>query len=324
MPSVQVKSEASLPISSSSNSSSTSQILDSSILAESSSAQNNSNTTILLERICMHKPDLYFFYSAADRGGSQDGCITKQVWADGMRTVLDIDIPFINLCSSLCDIESDGRINFTKFLDRYHIAMRDTEPSWMEAVVNKVCESTLSLEDTFKAWDEDGNGVIEVSELEKGLVKANVDLSKSQIYDLMNSIDKDRDGRIQLTEFIDRFKIKNSLVSVPGVDHAESIQQSISSATWQRSIIDRIVACIFMYRFELEAAFKMFDTNGDGKISRGEFRIGLDALTSLNGTPLTESQADMLLSKLDTNGDGEIDYAEFCTAFRVIDNNNEQ
>lgn len=324
MPSVQVQSEASLPISSSSNLSSTSQILDSSILAESSSAQNNSNTTILLERICMHKPDLYFFYSAADRGGSQDGCITKQAWADGMRTVLDIDIPFINLCSSLCDIESDGRINFTKFLDRYHIAMRDTEPSWMEAVVNKVCESTLSLEDTFKAWDEDGNGVIEVSELEKGLVKANVDLSKSQIYDLMNSIDKDRDGRIQLTEFIDRFKIKNPLVSVPGVDHAESIQQSISSATWQRSIIDRIVACIFMYRFELEAAFKMFDTNGDGKISRGEFRIGLDALTSLNGTPLTESQADMLLSKLDTNGDGEIDYAEFCTAFRVIDNNNEQ
>ena len=278
----------------------------------------------------MQKPDLYFFYSAADRAGSQDGCITKQVWADGMRTVLDIDIPFINLCGSLCDFESDGRINFTRFLDRYHIAMRDSEPSWMEAVVNKVCESTLTLEETFRAWDEDGNGVIEVSELEKGLLKANVDLSKSQIYDLMNSIDKDRDGRIQLSEFIDRFKVQNVTSKVHGMEYSigegsGSMPSStaINSLSWQRSIIDRIVACIFMYRFELEAAFKMFDTDGNGKISKQEFRVGLAALTSLSGTPLTESQADMLLSKLDSNGDGEIDYAEFCSAFRVIDNNKE-
>ena len=297
---------------------------------DSSSAQASSNTTILLERICMQKPDLYFFYSAADRAGSQDGCITKQVWADGMRTVLDIDIPFINLCGSLCDFESDGRINFTRFLDRYHIAMRDSEPSWMEAVVNKVCESTLTLEETFRAWDEDGNGVIEVSELEKGLLKANVDLSKSQIYDLMNSIDKDRDGRIQLSEFIDRFKVQNVTSKVHGMEYSigegsGSMPSStaINSLSWQRSIIDRIVACIFMYRFELEAAFKMFDTDGNGKISKQEFRVGLAALTSLSGTPLTESQADMLLSKLDSNGDGEIDYAEFCSAFRVIDNNKE-
>jgi len=297
---------------------------------DSSSAQASSNTTILLERICMQKPDLYFFYSAADRAGSQDGCITKQVWADGMRTVLDIDIPFINLCGSLCDFESDGRINFTRFLDRYHIAMRDSEPSWMEAVVNKVCESTLTLEETFRAWDEDGNGVIEVSELEKGLLKANVDLSKSQIYDLMNSIDKDRDGRIQLSEFIDRFKVHNLTSKGHGVEYSigegsGSMPSStaINSLSWQRSIIDRIVACIFMYRFELEAAFKMFDTDGNGKISKQEFRVGLAALTSLSGTPLTESQADMLLSKLDSNGDGEIDYAEFCSAFRVIDNNKE-
>jgi Ca2+-binding EF-hand superfamily protein/diadenosine tetraphosphatase ApaH/serine/threonine PP2A family protein phosphatase len=291
---------------------------------DASSAQSSSNTSILLERICMHKPDLYFFYSAADRGGTQDGCITKQVWADGMRTVLDIDIPFINLCSTLCDIESDGRINFTRFLDRYHIAMRDSEPSWMQAVVNKVCESTLTLEETFRAWDEDGNGVIEVSELEKGLVKANVDLSKSQIYDLMNSIDKDRDGRIQLSEFIDRFKVQKSPLNVSEFSLADATgSTSTSSSSWQRSIIDRIVACIFMYRYELEAAFKMFDTDGNGKISKQEFRVGLAALTSLSGTPLTESQADMLLSKLDANGDGEIDYAEFCTAFRVVDNNKE-
>jgi len=92
-----------------------------------------------------------------------------------------------------------------------------------------------------------------------------------------------------------------------------------ASAEWQRGVIERIVAVLFEYRFELAAAFSLFDTDRSGKISRDELRIGLNSISSLTGSPLTEGQADELMRALDTNGDGEIDWAEFVNAFRLVD-----
>ena len=92
-----------------------------------------------------------------------------------------------------------------------------------------------------------------------------------------------------------------------------------AAAAWQRGVIERIVAVLYEYRFELAAAFSLFDTDRSGKISRDELRIGLNSLSSLTGSPLTEGQADELMRALDTNGDGEIDWTEFTSAFRLID-----
>jgi hypothetical protein len=61
----------------------------------------------------------------------------------------------------------------------------------------------------------------------------------------------------------------------------------------------------------MEATFEGLDTNGDGVLSAGEFRRGLQQLD----IGLTVQQAEDLLMLIDTNGSGTIDYAEFADMF---------
>ncbi len=51
----------------------------------------------------------------------------------------------------------------------------------------------------------------------------------------------------------------------------------------------------------------MFDTNGDGFITKEELRDGLEAI----GQKFTEEQINAMFKDADSNGDGHIDYAEF-------------
>lgn len=58
---------------------------------------------------------------------------------------------------------------------------------------------------------------------------------------------------------------------------------------------------------DLTEAFKMFDLNGDGKISRVELGTVLQSL----GETMTDSDLEQMIKDVDTNGDGEIDLQEF-------------
>lgn len=59
----------------------------------------------------------------------------------------------------------------------------------------------------------------------------------------------------------------------------------------------------------LKAAFKMFDTDGSGKIDSTEVVALLsgDDLTNL----ISKEAIDVALQEIDQNGDGEIDFDEF-------------
>lgn len=59
---------------------------------------------------------------------------------------------------------------------------------------------------------------------------------------------------------------------------------------------------------QYEAAFKVFDKNGDGSISHDEMKTVMKEL----GDEMTEQEIDDLIEEADEDGDGEIDYDEFC------------
>jgi hypothetical protein len=56
-----------------------------------------------------------------------------------------------------------------------------------------------------------------------------------------------------------------------------------------------------------EQAFLIFDRNGDGKISRDEFRSAIEKM----GLRLTDNDLRALINQLDTDRDGNVRYLEF-------------
>jgi len=58
---------------------------------------------------------------------------------------------------------------------------------------------------------------------------------------------------------------------------------------------------------ELLEAFKVFDTNNDGAISRDELRELMNKLHQ----PMTDAEIDAMMVMADSNNDGEISFEEF-------------
>ena len=61
----------------------------------------------------------------------------------------------------------------------------------------------------------------------------------------------------------------------------------------------------------IDDVFKLFDKNGDGKISRDELKQGY---RQYYGTDLTDTQINEIFDRLDVNRDGDISYNEFVSA----------
>lgn len=121
----------------------------------------------------------------------------------------------------------------------------------------------------------DGNGSISATELASILKKMGTEASESELKDMIHEIDVDGDGEIQFEEFLLLFS-RHKKNQLPEDE-------------------------------ELRQAFKVFDADGNGTISKVELKRVMDML----GEKLNDAQIDEMMKEADTNGDGEIDFGEF-------------
>ena len=128
------------------------------------------------------------------------------------------------------------------------------------------------LKQIFSAFDTDKDGQISLQELEKGLLELkSIHSCEQDIEDLFNSIDVDKNFRIDYTEFL---------------------AATISEKTYLQK--DRL--------FE---AFCMLDKDNDGRITKEEI---MEVLRLEKGK---EKDIENYIKQVDINGDGIIDYIEF-------------
>jgi Ca2+-binding EF-hand superfamily protein len=115
---------------------------------------------------------------------------------------------------------------------------------------------------------------------------------------------RQRDDHEHLPDALIRKREKDT-VGVAGKQHNKStlrLEKDIAKA-------------IFLHRYTAEEAFKNFDLDQNGHLSRNEFLTGVHKLMEKN--PLTVAQEHEVWAAADYDGTGYIDMAEFMGRFRV-------
>lgn len=152
----------------------------------------------------------------------------------------------------------------------------------LHVIANQMSENQIkALRDVFMGLDNNGDGLLTIKELKEGLEKAGMEVS-ADLQKIMEDVDSDGSGVIDYTEFL-----------AATLDKKLYLQEDVC---WQ--------------------AFRVFDRDGDGKISREEIAAILnDGGSDVAGVAVREI-AD-LMKDLDKNGDGLIDFDEFMQMMRA-------
>lgn len=151
----------------------------------------------------------------------------------------------------------------------------------LHAVARQMADNEIKqLRNIFLELDQDGNGSLSTAELIEGLSRANISqLSNENLQELVQGLDVDGSGMIDYTEFL--------------------------AATLDRQQYDSERLCW--------NAFRVFDRNGDGSITRDELA---EVLKSFDPTDMSEEAMNKVMREVDTNGDGAIDFEEFLVMMR--------
>lgn len=139
---------------------------------------------------------------------------------------------------------------------------------------NLTDEQIAEFKEAFQIFDKDGDGSITTKELGTVMRSLGQNPSDDEIRQMIIDVDEDKSETIDFKEFLGLM--------------AKKMKENDSED-------------------ELIEAFKVFDRDGNGKISAHELRYVM--LSS--GEDLTEQDIQEMVLEADTDGDGFIDYEEF-------------
>jgi calcium-dependent protein kinase len=139
-----------------------------------------------------------------------------------------------------------------------------------------------ALRETFMQLDGNGDGLLTAAELKEGLAKSGIKDMPGDLEQILKDVDSDGSGNIDYTEFL-----------AATLDKRHYMQEDVC---W--------------------SAFRIFDKNGDGKISLDELQnvLGDEEVAGAMGSPM--SKMAELMKEVDTSGDGQIDFQEFMAMMR--------
>ena len=154
-------------------------------------------------------------------------------------------------------------------------AERKLQQAVLAFITNQLISTadTRELRDNFKQFDKNGDGKLSKEELIEGFATTMGEAAAvEQVNQVMAKVDMDKSGFLDYSEFIAA---------------AMDLRKSLSKQN-------------------LEAAFKMFDTDNSGSITVSEIQAVMGNMSSEG-----DEQFQKVLKEVDQDGNGEIDLKEF-------------
>jgi len=183
--------------------------------------------------------------------------------------------------------DAQGFLNYIDFCAVFESSAdpsqdRPTFPALRQRIVTVLKTKNISARPLLVGFDKDRDGMLGRDEFREALESLRINLSTYDIEVLLDTADRNRDGRISLQEWCELIEPRpNPIDAFRSLLRASKLTQA--------------------------DVFSAMDQNRDGFISGQEFR---DAMIKLN-LGLTLGEIDDMIRLVDANKDGRLDYREF-------------
>ena len=206
---------------------------------------------------------------------NNDGSVSMQELATGMRNMrMSFSNEETNAIFAASDVNQDGEISYSEFISLMIPTAGDALSKF-----RKCFKGVKNAKDAFSRLDSDGDEEISLEELKNGM---GGNFSANEVKAVFALGDVDQDGKISFLEF--------AKLMIPSAADA-------LSKFWK----------CFRDLKVIRQAFKQFDTDNDGSISRKEVMDGMKR----SGRNFTEDEIDAIFILADRDNNGQIDFPEF-------------
>jgi calmodulin len=243
-------------------------------------------------------PDTWKAFKVFDR--NSDGYISKTELYQTMKELgVKLSMDDLNEMMKAADINQDGRIDYAEFSKLMtgafepfakQAAHLDEQKSLYEAVFQQNL-NPADLQQAFNSVDKDKDGVINVEELQHIAQSLGLDISQSKAQTIINRYGTKATGTMDLNQF---------MLALSRANDAQTNSRQRRGATPADSE-------------DMHTAFRVFDVNSDGFIDSTELQATMHDLT---GDALTDADVDAMIRSADRDGDGRINYEEFVEMMR--------
>ncbi|XP_030623806.1 serine/threonine-protein phosphatase with EF-hands 2 [Chanos chanos] len=163
----------------------------------------------LREQLFAHKSDLISAFQMYDP--EHTGMISLRHWASAMETVLRLGLPWRVLRSQLVSSSThEGMLDYHQWIKELAIMEPNTELAHT-SLLETMYKQHSNLETIFRIIDTDNSGFISFEEFRQTwkLLSSHLktEISDKAIFDLAMSIDFNKDGCIDINEFMEAFRL---------------------------------------------------------------------------------------------------------------------
>jgi calcium-dependent protein kinase len=151
---------------------------------------------------------------------------------------------------------------------------------------------------------------------------ANVTSGQNELRDLeimFNRIDTSKDGKLSLDELSKGIEELQAFFQFEDIDYEDLLKKMDADGDGEIDFSEFITAAFntrtLLTQENLDAAFKTFDKDGNGKITKDELQA---IFSGGEASKASDAVWKDIMDEVDKNGDGEIDYEEFTSAMRIV------